>query len=73
MTEPAFRYAVVRAAPDLPVGFLPPDVEGRWYDLADLPFVCASAQAAGGVAVAVDRFERRDSDGATARVYEVRP
>lgn len=72
MSEPAFRYAVIRAAADLAAGFLPPDVEGRWYDLADLPFVRASAQVAGGVAVATDRFERRD-DGATARVYEVRP
>lgn len=71
MTEPAFRYIVVRAHPDLPEGFLPPDMEGRWYDRDSIP-EGVDWSMGGAVAVATDRFERRD-DGATARVYEVRP
>lgn len=68
-TEPAFRYIVIRAHPDLPPGFLPPDMEGKWFDLNWLP---NTNQLGTAVAVVTDRFERRD-DGATARVYEVRP
>ncbi len=77
-TDPAYRYVVIRAAADLPDGFLPPDIEGRWYDLDELPPASpqgdndAAMVLGEGVAVATDRFERRD-DGATARVYEVRP
>lgn len=73
MTEPAFRYVVIRAAIDLPDGFLPPDIEGRWYSLDMVPKTDDPEWRFGGaVAVATDRFERRE-DGATARVYEVRP
>lgn len=72
MTEPAYRYIVIRAAADLPEGFLPPDLEGRWYDLADIPSDGVDWSVGGGVAVVTDRFERRE-DGVTARVYEVRP
>lgn len=71
-TEPVYRYIVIRAHPDLPDGFLPPDLDGKWFDADKLP--PASRFAVGtAVAVATDRFERRDPDGATARVYEVRP
>ena len=74
MTEPAHRYIVVRAAPDLPDGFIPDELEGRWYSLDTLPkgdnWTYTMMEA---VAVPTDRFERRESDGATARVYEVRP
>lgn len=71
MTEPAFRYVVIRAHPDLPGDFLPPEWEGKWLD-ADQITPGYEVQVFGAVAVATDRFERRD-DGATARVYEVRP
>ena len=63
-------YVVVRAAPDLPTGFLPPGMEGRWYNLADMP---PSGQLGTAVAVASGRFEVRAHDGAVAEVYEVRP
>lgn len=72
MTQPAYRYVVIRAAADLPRGFLPADQEGRWYDLDAVPKLDGPWTWHGAVAVATDRFERRD-DGATARVYEVRP
>ena len=68
MSEAAFRYAVVRPGPGLPSGFLPDDLNGRWFDLDSLPSWPEDGSA---VAVATDRFERRE-DGATARVYEVR-
>lgn len=67
------RYIVVRAHPDLPAGFLPPEQEGRWYGEELLPVIDGEFSWGGGaVAVRTDRFERRD-DGMTARVYEVRP
>lgn len=78
MNEP--DYIVVRAAPDLPPGFLPPHLDGRWYDRRDiadgppagtpLPGGVAGAQA---VAVATGRFEVREYDGAVAEIWEVRP
>jgi hypothetical protein len=73
-TEPAFRYAVLRAALDLPPGFMPKGLEGRWYNLDDMlppPDMEAVIRLGGAIAVATDRFERR-YDGATARVYEMR-
>lgn len=69
------RYIVVRAHPDLPPGFLPPEQEGRWYGEELLPLLDGDDEFAwggGAVAVRTDRFERRD-DGVTARVFEVRP
>lgn len=72
MSEPAYRYAVLRAAPDLPDDFMPLNLDGRWYDLDGLGAPPESVDYGGGaVAVATDRFERRE-DGATARVYEFR-
>lgn len=71
-------YLVVRAHPELPDGFLPPDWEGRWIERRDVPFGPSAdrplAPGGGrGVAVAIDRYEMRESDGAVAQVYEVRP
>ena len=71
MTEPAHRFIVVRAAPDLPDGFLPDHWEGRWLDL-DTTGSGAALSFGGALGVATERFERRESDGATARVFEVR-
>lgn len=76
MADHAARFAVIRPAPDLPAGFLPPDLNGRWIEIpewaADIPDDWPLAPGAAAVAVRTDRFERRD-DGATARVFEVRP
>ncbi|PZG16486.1 hypothetical protein C1I95_17595 [Micromonospora craterilacus] len=60
-------YVVVRPHPDLPAGFLPPDLDGRWFDRSALRLGSGTA-----VAVPSGRFEVRD-DGAVAEVYEVRP
>lgn len=71
MTEPDF--VVIRPAPDLPPGVFPPHLDGRWYNLADVPRGFGAAP--GGrecVAVPAGRFEVRDSDGAVAEVWEGR-
>lgn len=67
MTDP--DYVVVRASPDLPDGFIPPDLDGKWFDRATLPVSFAQGTA---VAVPSGRFEVRD-DGAVAEVWELRP
>lgn len=83
MTEHEPDYVVVRLAPDLPPGFAPPGIDGRWYDRGAFPVVTdpdaqrKAAERAGfaiseAVVVATDRFEVRD-DGAVAQVYEMRP
>lgn len=68
-------YVVIRPAPDLPPGFVPPHWDGRWLDRADMPFGPPPADGTWSTATAVPtgRFEVRDSDGAVAEVYEVRP
>jgi hypothetical protein len=65
------NYIVIRPAPDLPPGFLPSQLDGRWYDGNAIPHG-ARLQVGGAVAVPTGRFEVRD-DGAVAEVYEVRP
>ncbi|MER6778473.1 MULTISPECIES: hypothetical protein [unclassified Streptomyces] len=70
MTEPDF--VVIRPAPDLPPGVLPPRFDGRWYNLADVPQVFGAPAGGGYVAVPSGRFEVRDPDGAVAEVWEVR-
>jgi hypothetical protein len=63
------KYVVIRPAPDLPAGFLPEHLNGRWFDLTWM----RSGHGLGtGVAVATGRYESRD-DGEVAEVYEVRP
>ena len=67
MTEP--NFIVVRPAPDLPPGFLPASVDGKWFNSTAM----AEGFAWGGaVAVPSGRFEVRE-DGAVAEVYEVKP
>ena len=73
MTEP--DYIVLRASPDVPPGWMPRGLDGRWYDRAqfveglerpaDLPRWHATAVPTG-------RFEVRDHDGAVAEVWEAR-
>jgi hypothetical protein len=68
-------YIVVRPAPDLPPGFLPESLDGRWFDTSHLHMATSAealALAGGAVAVPTGRLEQRD-DGACAEVYEVRP
>ena len=68
-------HIVLRAGPGLPDGFMPPDMDGRWYDRASFPIRGSAEQPhlrqAGSPAVAVPtgRFEIRD-DGAVAEVWE---
>lgn len=67
-------FIVIRAAADLPPGFLPPDQDGLWLDRSTLqsgppPGVVMSE----AVAVPTGRFEVREYDGAVAEVWEVRP
>lgn len=62
-------YVVIRAAADLPDGFLPERLNGRWFDLAEVRQGFGVGDA---VAVPSGRFETRD-DGAVAEVWEVRP
>jgi hypothetical protein len=66
-------YIVIRPAPGLPPGFLPPHLDGRWYDAAQIPELFRSHSLSDAVAVPSGRLEVRDSDGAVAEVYEVRP
>lgn len=66
------NFMVVRAAEDLPPGFLPAAIEGTWYDTTLLPEGVGKFEMGDGIAVPTGRFEIRD-DGAVAEVYEVRP
>lgn len=75
-------YVVIRPAADLPPGFLPPELDGKWFDAATMPkrfgdprgnYVTESGVTVGeAVAIPSGRFEVRD-DGAVAEVWEVRP
>lgn len=71
-------HVVLRAAPDLPEGFMPPGMDGRWYDRALVPGgpppgASLPEGVSQAVAVATGRFEVRDYDGAVAEVFEIRP
>jgi hypothetical protein len=68
-------YVVIRPSPDLPDGFLPADLDGKWFDRAQLPAKPEDLPTGlvSGVAVPSGRFEVRDWDGAVAEVWEVRP
>jgi hypothetical protein len=66
-------YVVIRPGVGLPDGFLPADLDGRWYDRATIPTVWRpDGPTEGAVAVPAGRFEYRE-DGAVAEVWEVRP
>lgn len=62
-------YIVIRPAADLPPEFRLGDMDGRWYDLTDIPTGFGVGTA---VAVPSGRFEYRE-DGAVAEVWEIRP
>jgi hypothetical protein len=73
MPEPP--YIVLRAARGVPPGWMPRDLEGRWYNRADLlyPQDTALLTDAAAIGVPTDRIEYRASDGAAAQVWEVHP
>ena len=60
-------YGVIRAHPDLPPGFLPDGMEGRWYFLGDIP-----VKMGDHLVIRLHAHEVRD-DGARAAVYQVQP
>ena len=61
-------YIVLRAAPDMPPGFLREDMDGRWYDLATMK---RGTSETGVSARPTDRYEERE-DGVRAQIWEVR-
>lgn len=74
------RLIVIRRAPDLPLDFHIGDLDGKWFDRLNVPWVghCTEDDPTdellfGGTAVAraTGRYEQRE-DGAFAEVYEVR-
>lgn len=74
LPEPPF--VVMRAARGVPPGWMPPDLEGRWYnrtDLLDAPDAPWTASPGPAIVLPTSRIEHRDSDGATAQVWEVHP
>jgi hypothetical protein len=69
--------AVIRQSPDLPAGFLPPELDGLWLDIAELPThpllsLSTGERFPGAVAIPTGRVEVRD-DGAIAEVWELQP
>lgn len=69
-------YIVIRPAPGLPAGCVPPHLDGRWLDTTRIPVdepLNLPPGTAAARAVPTGRFEVRDYDGAVAEVYEVQP
>ena len=74
------RLIVIRRAPDLPPEFDIGDLDGKWFDRLNIPWVghCTENDPTDelllqgtAVARATGRYELRE-DGAAAEVYEVR-
>lgn len=73
------RFIVIRRAPDLPTEFDIGDLEGKWLDRLQVPFVghCTESDPTDelllgdAVARATGHYELRE-DGAAAEIYEVR-
>ena len=64
-------YVVIRVARTYPHR-VPADLDGKWYDLADIPFALMPLlDGASVVAWETGRFETRD-DGAVAEIFEIR-
>lgn len=77
MSEPDF--IVIRPAVGLPPGSVPAHLDGRWYDRSSIPEssvgprLGAIGEYGGLTAAPAGRFEVRESDGAVAEVWEIRP
>ena len=68
------RFIVFRAAPGVPPGFMPRGMEGRWeYRPEKHESLLVSADNFTAVALPAGRVEHRESDGASAEVWEVHP
>jgi hypothetical protein len=82
VTSPGFGepdFIVLRAAADLPPGFMPEELDGRWMDRSQIPVrgprrgplpPHLREAGPGAVAVPTGRFEVRGYDGAVAEVWE---
>lgn len=68
VSEPS-PYVVIRPAPDLPPGYLPPGWDGRWLHREAVDASTAYGDAA---AHPTGRYETR-GDGERAEVLEIRP
>jgi hypothetical protein len=71
--QPAF--IVFRAARGVPPGWMPPDLEGRWYTREQVfgaPEASLFSPPGAAVAIPTTRTEQRQ-DGAMAQVWEVHP
>jgi len=70
------KYVVVRPSAGLPVDYLPDHLDGKWYDMEDIPMDYGLRPAQPGQATVLarptGRFEYRE-DGQAAEVYEVSP
>jgi hypothetical protein len=72
-------FIVWRPARGVPPGFMPPGMDGRWEDRGSLPALSLRSllrgeqPAAHAIAIRTDRVEHRDSDGASAEVWEIHP
>jgi hypothetical protein len=70
-------FVVWRAAPGVPPGWMPPSLEGRWDYRPKPPDPMMKEPPPDpnvrAVAVRTSRIEHRDSDGASAEVWEVHP
>jgi hypothetical protein len=66
------RFAVIRPSADLPEGFLPEHLDGKWVELGDASDIQYGDWGGNSlVAVPTGRHETRD-DGERAEVFEVR-
>jgi hypothetical protein len=68
MSDP--DYVVIRVATALR-GTVPPDLDGKWFDLSTMRQAPDSIGAGTHTAVPAGRFEVRE-DGAVAEVWELR-
>jgi hypothetical protein len=66
-------YIVLRAYPEAPPGWMPRDLEGRWYDRAEFVTSLEPPRGYPAKAVPTGRFEVREYDGKVAEIWEVRP
>lgn len=71
------RFIVWRAARGVPPGWMPRGMEGRWDYRPEPPEDWQrdphAEEHAHAIAVRTNRIEHRDSDGASAEVWEVHP
>lgn len=70
---PPTEFVVVRVHPHCPPGYVPRDLDGRWFtrQMSELPHSVGVGKSA--TAYATGRLEYRESDGAAAEVYEIPP